>query len=156
MAAPGPDGEGATRPASDRAPALGSVRDSLSGAPALRTLLKRRDFLAAARARRWAAPGMVVQGRRRRDGEPTPAAETRVGYTCSKKVGNAVRRNRAKRRLRAAARDVLPRLGRPGWDYVLIGRHEATAARPFPALLGDLETALAKLHAPPAPSSGRR
>ncbi|MEM8751802.1 MAG: ribonuclease P protein component [Pseudomonadota bacterium] len=112
------------------------------------TLKKRRDFLAAARARRWAAPGLLLQGRRRREGEPAPAEAVRVGYTCSKKVGNAVARNRAKRRLRAAAAAVLPRVGRPGWDYVLIGRAEATAARPFADLLGDLETALARVHQP--------
>ena len=54
------------------------------------------------------------------------------GYTCSKKVGNAVARNRAKRRLREAARAVLPAFsGRDGWDYVLIGRAEVTAARPY-------------------------
>ena len=68
---------------------------------------------------------------RRRDADEAPDG-IRVGYTCSKKVGNAVARNRAKRRLRAAARAVIPGLGRPGWDYVLIGRPEATAARPFP------------------------
>ncbi len=108
------------------------------------TLLKRRDFLAAARARRWAAPGMVVQGRARASDEAPGAI--RVGYTCSKKVGGAVARNRAKRRLRAAAAEAIPRLGEPGWDYVLIGRAEATAARPFPDLVADLETALDRLH----------
>ncbi|NNF72429.1 MAG: ribonuclease P protein component [Rhodobacteraceae bacterium] len=105
-------------------------------------LKNRRDFLAAARARRQAMPGVVVQARDRGDDSPA----TRVGFTCSKKVGNAVARNRAKRRLREAARAVLPRAGRPGWDYVLIGRHAATATRPFDALCADLETALARLH----------
>jgi ribonuclease P protein component len=108
-------------------------------------LQKRRDFLAAARARRWATPGMVVQGRQRAPDEAP--GEVRVGYTCSKKVGNAVARNRAKRRLRAAAAEAIPRHGRPGWDYVLIGRSEATAARPFPDLVADLEVALDRLHA---------
>lgn len=69
-----------------------------------------------------------------------------MGYTCSKKVGNAVARNRAKRRLRAAAREVLPRLARPGWDYVLIGRAEQTATRDFTALLDDLKTAVTRIH----------
>ncbi|MGG7564912.1 ribonuclease P protein component [Rhodovulum sp. DZ06] len=108
-------------------------------------LLKRPDFLAAAAAKRWSAPGLVVQARPRRPGDKGTGA--RVGYTCSKKVGNAVARNRAKRRLRAAAAEALPGLARIGWDYVLIGRHEATAARPFPELVQDVVEALEKLHA---------
>ena len=115
------------------------------------TIAKRRDFLAASRARKCATASMVVQGRARREGEPHDAALVRVGYTCSKKVGNAVARNRAKRRLRAAVAEALPRLGKPGWDYVLIGRNGVTAARPFPELVRDLETAIAKLHAPKPP-----
>ena len=70
-------------------------------------------------------------------------------FTCSKKVGNAVARNRAKRRLREAARLVLPGKGRPGWDYVLIGRAEVTAARPFDLLQDDLARALDQLHRTP-------
>jgi ribonuclease P protein component len=115
------------------------------GPPPVATLLRRADFLAAARARRQARPGLTVQGRMRGAGEP--AVGIRVGFTCSKKVGNAVARNRAKRRLRAAARLVLPELGRDGWDYVLIGRPEATAARPFADLCEDLASALRALHA---------
>ncbi len=87
---------------------------------------------------------MIVQARRREAREDSGAV--RVGYTCSKKVGNAVARNRAKRRLRAAARVVLPGVGRSGWDYVLIGRSEATAARPFGLLCEDLASAVAALH----------
>lgn len=108
------------------------------------TIRKRRDFLAAARARRHAAAGFVLQGRQRRESEA--ASGLRVGFTCSKKVGNAVQRNRAKRRLRAIAAAVLPHAGREGWDYVLIGRNEITAARPFTDLLADLEMALEKVH----------
>ncbi len=107
----------------------------------LNVLRKRSDFLAAARARRQGTPAMMVQGRDRRDEDPA----IRVGFTCSKKVGNAVARNRAKRRLRAVAREVLHAHGQPGWDYVLIGRATETAARPYEALRNDLVHALHKL-----------
>ena len=114
-------------------------------APDIQTLAKRSDFLAAARARHRATPGFVVQARQR----TTPDAATapiRVGFTCSKKVGNAVARNRAKRRLRAIARAVLPEHGRAGWDYVLIGRLDKTASRDFAVMQRDLTDALEKLH----------
>ena len=96
----------------------------------LRVLKTRADFLRLSRARRQATGTMIVQARRRPEGAP-PGRDIRVGYTCSKKVGNAVARNRAKRRLRAAAREILPAKGRAGWDYVLIGRRDVTGSAPF-------------------------
>ena len=72
------------------------------------------------------------------------AEAVRVGFTASRKVGNAVLRNRAKRRLRAAAATVLARDGRHGTDYVLIAR-AGTAERPYGDLLHDLEAALRQL-----------
>lgn len=86
---------------------------------------------------------MIVQARDRGD-----ANALRVGYTCSKKVGNAVLRNRAKRRLREVARCVLTTHGRTGWDYVLIGRAGATVERGYADMIHDLEKALSRLHAP--------
>lgn len=70
----------------------------------------------------------------------------RVGITASRKVGKAVARNRARRRLRAAAREVLRQHGMTGCDYVLIGR-AATLSRPFAALVADLTTAIKRLKA---------
>ena len=106
-------------------------------------LKKRADFLRVASVRRkWAAPGLVLQA--------APAPEdanreiSRIGITVTKKVGNAVIRNRVKRRLRAAARDIIPLHGQAGWDYVLIGR-QATVNRDFMDLEADLVTAIDKM-----------
>ena len=116
-----------------------------NGPPAfsLCVLTKRADFVRASHGRRSAAAGFNLQARKRAAGE---ASGIRVGFTCSKKVGNAVARNRAKRRLREIAREVLPELGHDGWDYVLVGRKETTASLPYDQLLADLRRALRKVH----------
>jgi ribonuclease P protein component len=103
-------------------------------------LKRRQDFVAAAKAAYAATPGLVVQVRDRRD-EKAP----RVGFTATKKLGNAVVRNRVKRRLREIARLKLEPLARPGHDYVLIGRDQ-TARRPFADLVCDLASALKRLN----------
>lgn len=122
----------------DTSPAVSVCLDD-----SLPVLRKRSDFLRAARARRQGTGSMMVQARKRGADEPSGI---RVGFTCSKKVGNAVARNHAKRRLREVARMVLPAKGRNGWDYVLIGRANVTSDRPFELLKGDLIYALKKLH----------
>ena len=109
----------------------------------MQVLKKRADFLAANGGRRAHVDGFTLQGRARGDEAPP-----RFGFTCSKKVGNAVARNRAKRRLREVARLAILPHARAGWDYVLIGRPVVTGARPWPDMLGDAARALAGVHDP--------
>ncbi len=131
-------------------PSAGSLARAGDASPAvspcLQTLTRRRDFQRAARGKRVATPGFILQMLKRPAGE---SEGVRVGFTCSKKVGNAVARNRAKRRLREIARLGLPALGRDGHDYVLIGRHSETSARPFGTLQADFSKALGVLHGDP-------
>jgi ribonuclease P protein component len=107
--------------------------------PAVATLRQRRDFLAANKARRVVTPGFILLVNRRRDDDPA----MRIGYTVTKKIGNAVVRNRMKRRLRALARAALPQAGIPGADHVLIGREDGIE-RDFALLTTELAAALVK------------
>jgi len=110
--------------------------------PVVGRLKRRTEFLRIARARRkWAAPGLILQTDRHPVDAADDGADCRVGFTVTKKVGNAVVRNRIKRRLRAAARDVLPDRARSGYDFVLIGRKD-TLARAYDDLKSDLLQAL--------------
>jgi ribonuclease P protein component len=105
-------------------------------------LKKRADFLAAAAGVRCPTAGFVLLVRRREDGGPG-----RVGFTVSKKVGNAVERNRVRRRLKEMVRLAPVERIRPGHDYVLIGRRAALTG-PFERLAGDLDSALRRADAP--------
>ena len=117
----------------------------LAASVRLEVLAKRADFLRAAQARRQGTGGFLLQARLRRADEAAPDL-IRVGFTCSKKLGNAVARNRAKRRLRALVRLVLPERAQQGWDYVLVAKPAATISRLFSDLQTDLEAALEKVH----------
>ena len=107
----------------------------------LARMTDRKDFLRMSQGRRIHSKSFVIQSRNRAED-----LSVRVGFTCSKKVGNAVSRNRAKRRLREIARLVLPILGLPGYDYVLIGRASVTSSMDFEAMKKELVDALQKLN----------
>ena len=107
---------------------------------ALVSIPSRAGFLAARDSGiKAVAAGFVLQA------TPTGRDDWRLGLTASKKTGNAVRRNRARRRLRALARTELAGRARTGTDYVIIARHN-TAERPWNDLVGDLHKALGYLH----------
>lgn len=131
MTPPERQGQGSAATAPDAPPAVSFC-----------VLAQRADFLKAASARRQGVGGLLLQARDRADG----VALVRVGFTASKKIGNAVTRNRAKRRLRALAREVLMPHARPGWDYVLVARPGETVARGYADLKADLAQALQSVH----------
>lgn len=105
----------------------------------LRRLKARSEFLAAAKGVRAHQPSLSLQRRDRQDGE----AVIGVGFTVTNKEGNSPERNRIRRRFRAIVRDVMPEAGKPGCDYVIIGRRAALDS-PFPSLVRDLKEALAE------------
>ena len=107
-------------------------------------LKTRADFVRVAAGRsRAVRPAFIVQAASQPTGSDNGGI-VRVGFTASRKVGNAVVRNRAKRRLRAIAAEVLPRNGRPGTDYVIVARATSSERR-YADLVADLETALRQL-----------
>lgn len=113
----------------------------------IQRLKRRPQFLAAAKGRSEARGAVVVQRLDRADGSDHVGA----GFTATRKIGGAVVRNRAKRRLREAARALLPGLGQPGSDYVFVARM-GTADRPWARLLDDVASALTRLATPRDPA----
>ena len=112
--------------------------------PSVGRLKRRADFLRVAAVRRkWAAPGLILQV------APQPelvSEEIRIGFTASRKVGNAVKRNRARRRLKALVAEMIATGANPGLDLVLIAR-SATVDRPFDDLRRDLLQSLQRTKA---------
>lgn len=118
--------------------------------PTIGRLKTRPEFLRVAAARcKWVAPGLILQVLQHRSNGQSPdhtaqsGEDLRVGFTVSRKVGNAVKRNRARRRLRAAVDAVMPEFGQPGHDYVVIGRG-STLTRDFEDLKSDLRESISR------------
>lgn len=110
---------------------------------AVKRLTKRREFLFVAKGKKAVRSSVVIQARRR-DGSSRSGAEVGAGFTATRKIGGAVVRNRCKRRLREAARLLLPLHGQSGFDYVFIAR-AATAEKDWSRLMGDVKSALVSL-----------
>jgi ribonuclease P protein component len=110
----------------------------------------RADFLAAAAGAKASGSAFTLQTRTREDAGPP-----RVGFTVSKKVGNAVERNRVRRRLREIVRLAPSGRLKAGHDYVLIGRRAALAL-PFARIAAELDGALDRLHREHRPPRSRR
>jgi ribonuclease P protein component len=108
--------------------------------PAIRVLTRRADFLAANKGLRVARPGFVLLAR------PNGGEGLRFGITVTKRIGNAVVRNRMKRRFRALLRELLPVEGLADTDHVMIGR-EGGIERDFAVLRGELHAALERARA---------
>jgi ribonuclease P protein component len=130
-------------------------------ATAILRLKRREDFLRVAAARRrWVTPAFILQARERSREDTAAVAssaaasnpasvdrtirEVRVGFTVSRKVGNAVVRNRVRRRLRSAVAAVLPERATPGYDFVLVGR-VGGLTHPYDRILHDLTVALGQI-----------
>ncbi len=121
------------------------------------TIRKRADFVAANQGIRVARPGFVLLVKA--ESAPADEADMRFGVTVTKKIGNAVVRNRMKRRFRALLRDALPQAGIAGADHVMIGR-EGGIERDFASLRDELAVALSRAAAgkgdPPRKRGGPR
>jgi ribonuclease P protein component len=112
---------------------------------AIGRLKTRAEFLHVRDGARFAAPSLVLQARTRAPMSKAPERQARFGFTASKTLGNAVVRNRARRRLKEAVRLIAPAHAKEGYDYVLIAR-SGTLQRHFADLTKDLERALRKVH----------
>lgn len=116
-----------------------------TGCRNLTTIKNRRDFLAVSRGGRWVTKRFILLVTKRDDTHPVKDV-ARIGYTVTKKMGNAVARNRIKRRLRHAAMQSAPAHMQANHDYVLISREPCLNCE-FSELLRDMEFAFSRIHA---------
>ena len=112
----------------------------------LEKITKRPDYVGMRNGYKVSMPGFILQGKLRGVNASINPTVSRYGLTCSKRIGNAVKRNRAKRRLRSAVMAVLPYSALQGWDYVLIGKTNSTENLPFDIIKDSLTKALSKIH----------
>jgi|CXWK01.1.fsa_nt_gi ribonuclease P protein component len=116
--------------------------------PAFETIKKRRDFLAVRGGEKASSSAFLIEAKRRRTDETAGREQTpsaRFGFTITKKLGNAVRRNRIRRRLKAAVAALAGTHAAGGYDYVIVARN-AAFDRPYADLVADLATALKRVH----------
>ena len=113
----------------------------------IQTIKNRRDFLKGNNAHYAAMPSVVIQSYMRTDEVVKTDESVMMGITCSKKVGNAVKRNRAKRRLREAGKIVLKEIGIKKTNYIFIARKSMTVKAKFTDLCRDIEVGIKKIHA---------
>jgi ribonuclease P protein component len=116
------------------------------------TLKRHAEFQRVRKGARWAGPAFVLEAKERRHEDwarPSEAPEPRFGFTVTRQIGKAVERNRIRRRLKAAVRDVGPDHARRDFDYVLIARKPALTSA-FGAIVSDLVKALERVHRAPA------
>ena len=111
----------------------------------LEKITKRSDYIEMRKGHNVATDGFILQAKQRTEDWVSRSKSVRFGITCSKRLGNAVKRNRCKRRLRALAKEILPKKGIEGWDYVLIGRFKATETLVFTKLRDDFVGALLEI-----------
>lgn len=114
---------------------------------ALETLKSRSEFLAIRGGIRASVPICLIEARKRKD-DGAAGAGPRFGFTVTKKLGNAVRRNRIRRRLKAAVAELGAEFARDGFDYVIVAR-SAAFDRPFADMCADLQRAFNLLHKSP-------
>ena len=117
--------------------------DTYNSQIAVKPLRKRSEFIALRSGKRASNAYLTLQSLKRDQQDDEPVC--RVGYTVTTRVGNAVERNRIKRRLRSAVREVFPLKAKAGYDYCLIARR-ATLTEPYGTIVSQLSMALDRVH----------